>query len=145
MKNASDGSATRGRSYDLVERTARFGECAIRFAKTIPKGSVTTPLIKQFVRSSTSVGANCAEADDAFTHREFRHRIGISRKEARETKHWLRMIVAAAPQLAEAARPLWQEARELHLIFVSILRTRKHEKATTQDHEEGTSEDPFRH
>ena len=126
--HASSGNESRGRSYDLVERTARFGEEAIRFAKKIPRDPVSVPLISQFVRSATSVGANCAEADDAYSQREFRHRIGISRKEARETKHWLRMIVAAVPELAEAARVLWQEAKELHLIFASILRKKKQEE-----------------
>lgn len=125
MHSPSENSTGRGRSYDLVERTAQVGESAIRFAKTVPQSPVSRSLINQFVRSATSIGANCAEADDAFSHREFRHRIGISRKEARETKHWLRMIVAAEPKLAEAARILWQEAKELHLIFVAILRAKK--------------------
>ena len=128
MSDSSDQQPREGRTYDLVERTARFGEDAIRFARKIPEDSVTRSLISQFVRSSTSIGANCAEADDAFSHREFRHRIGISRKEARETKHWLRMIVAAVPELADPARILWQEAKELHLIFVSIIRAKKQEK-----------------
>ena len=49
-------------------------------------------------------------------------KIGYCRKEARETKHWLRMIVKAESPLREMAKPLWQEAKELHLIFVAILR-----------------------
>ena len=108
--------------FDLEERTAVFGEAAVRFAKRIPQNSVTNPLINQIVRSSTSVGANYCEADDAGTKKDFKYKIGICRKEARETKHWLRMIAAAAPEFKAEARDLWQEAKELHLIFAAIWR-----------------------
>ena len=84
-----------GKVYDLEERTAAFGEAIIGFAKTVQGGPVTTPLVNQVVRSGTSVGANYCEADEAGSKKEFRHRISICKKEARETKHWLRMIVAA--------------------------------------------------
>jgi four helix bundle protein len=108
--------------YDLEERTAQFGEAIVGFAKAIPVSQVTFSLIDQVVRAGTSIGANDCEADDASTKKEFRQKIGYCRKEARETKHWLRMIVKAEPQLCETARPLWQEAKELHLIFAAILR-----------------------
>ncbi len=110
------------RKYDLEERTAAFGEAVIAFAKRVPIDQVTRSLVDQIVRSATSVGANYCEADDASTKKEFRHKIGYCRKESRETKHWLRMIVKAQPQFREAAKPLWQEAKELHLIFAAIQR-----------------------
>lgn len=110
--------------YDLEERTATFGEAIIEFTKSIPKNETTRPLISQIIRSATSVGANYCEADSAFTKKEFYHRIAISRKEARETKHWLRMFVTALPELKEPARKLWSEANELMLIFSAILRKR---------------------
>jgi four helix bundle protein len=108
------------RKYDLEERTARFGEEIIKFAKKIPKNSVTLPLINQLVRAGTSVGANYCEADDAESKQDFKHKIGICKKEARETKHWLRMIEVAVPELKEEIKKLWQEAKELHLIFNKI-------------------------
>ena len=108
--------------FDLEERTARFGESVIAFAKKIPRNPVTLPLISQLVRSGTSVGANYCEADDAVSKKEFRNKIGTCKKEARETKYWLRMIGGAEPDMKEVARVLWQEAKELHLIFASILR-----------------------
>ena len=110
--------------YDLEERTAIFGEAIIAFAKRIPTTSVTLPLISQLVRAGTSIGANYCEADDACSKKDFRHKIGICRKESRETKHWLRMVAAAANELRADARPLWQEAKELNMIFGSILRKR---------------------
>jgi four helix bundle protein len=113
----NDQGATR---FDLEERTARFGELVIQFAKRLPISPVNEPLINQLVRSATSVGANYCEADDAGSKKEFRYRIGICKRESRETKHWLRMIVAAASEMKDEARPLWQEAKELHLIFAAI-------------------------
>ena len=111
--------------YDLEERCGRFGETVIRFAKVIPLSCVTAPLVSQLVRAATSVGANYAEANDAESKKDFQHKIGLCGKEAGETKHWLRMMVAAEPTLKQSARPLWQEAKELNLIFGAILRKRQ--------------------
>ena len=108
--------------YDLEERTARFGEAIIDFAKRIPLNPVNEPLIKQLVRAATSIGANYCEADDSGTKKEFRYRIGICKREARETKHWLRMIAAAMPDLKDEAKIHWREAKELNLIFAAIHR-----------------------
>ena len=121
-------SAPASKKFDLEERTAAFGNSAIIFAKTIQLTPVTRPLVSQFVRSATSVGANYCEADDAESRADFKHKIGICKKEARESKHWLRMLVTAVPEAREAAKPLWQEAKELNLIFGAALRTldRKH-------------------
>jgi four helix bundle protein len=116
------------RIYDLEERTAKFGEAVIEFAITIPQGPVTNRLIDQLVGAGTSIGANYCEADDAYSRNEFRKNIAICRKEARETKFQLRMIVKAVPTLRPTARVLWQEAKELHLIFSAILRRTPREK-----------------
>jgi four helix bundle protein len=111
------------RVYDLEERTARFGESVIDFAKTIPQSAVTYRIIGQLVGAGTSVGANYVEADDAVSKKEFLKNIGTCRKEARETKHFLRMAVRAVPELKPQARILWVEAKELHLIFSKIWRS----------------------
>ncbi len=111
--------------YDLEERTAKFGESIIQFARKVPRDIVTMPLISQLVRAGTSVGANYCEADDAESKKDFDHTIGMGKKEARESKHWLRMIVIACPELREEARVLWTEAKELNLIFNAIIRSKK--------------------
>jgi four helix bundle protein len=115
------------RVYDLEERTARFGEAVIDFARTIPQDPVTNRLINQLVGAETSVGANYVEADDAVSKKEFLKSIGTCKKETREVKHFLRMPVRAVPELKPKARRLWLEARELHLIFSKIWRTGKNE------------------
>ena len=113
--------------FDLEERTAVFGESAIQFAKKIPKNTVTASLISQFVRSATSVGANYCEADDAVSKKDFRNKIGLCRKESRESKHWLRMIASAEESCSDDARKLWQEAKELNLIFSKIFKSCQNE------------------
>jgi four helix bundle protein len=94
------------RIYDLEERTALFGEAIIEFAKAIPQNPVTNRIIAQLIGAGTSVGANYVEADDAVSKKEFLKSIGTCRKEARETKHFLRMIVRAVPELKPQARTL---------------------------------------
>jgi|ERR1043166_489914 four helix bundle protein len=108
--------------YDLEERTARFGEAIIRFAKKIPQNAVNNRLIDQLVGAGTSVGANYCEADDGVSKKDFKVKIGTCKKEARETKFFLRMVACAEPILKAEARVLWQEAKELHLIFCAIWR-----------------------
>ena len=108
------------KNYDLEERTARFGEKIIKFCHKIPNNSINNPLITQLVKCGTSIGANYCEADDAESKLDFKHKIGICKKESREAKHFIRMIAVAIPNLKEEARVLWQEAKELNLIFNSI-------------------------
>ena len=107
--------------FDLEERTAKFGENVIKFCKEIPRDSINSSIINQLVRSATSIGANYCEADDAESPKDFRHKIGLCKKESRESKHFLRMSMVAVPEMAERAKILWQEAKELNLIFNAII------------------------
>jgi four helix bundle protein len=117
--------------YDLEERTAKFGENIIDFAKKITKTPITIPLINQLIKAGTSVGSNYCEADCAESRKDFEHKLGICKKEAKESKHWLRMIAKAAPELKDEARRLWQEANELQRIFISIVKkSRAHKNKT---------------
>lgn len=108
--------------FDLEERTACFGEAIIRFLKQIPRGPRTDRLIDQLTGCGTSVGANYCEASEGVSKKDFRNIIGRCRKEAKESKFFLRMIAAAEPTRLDEARTLFLEAKELHLIFCSIYR-----------------------
>jgi four helix bundle protein len=108
--------------FDLEERTTAFGEAIVRFSKGIPRHPTNDRLISQIVGCGTAIGANYCEANEGVSKKDFRNRIGTCVKEAKETKYFLRMIVASEPQLADAARKLYLEAKELHLIFASIYR-----------------------
>jgi len=108
--------------FDLEERTAQFGEAIVRFSKKIPRDPTNNRLIDQLVGCGTSVGANYCEADERVSKKDFRNAIARCVKEAKETKHFLRMIAASEPTFAGEARQLFLEAKELHLIFASIYR-----------------------
>lgn len=107
--------------YDLGERTAKFGENIIKFSKGLNYSVVNKPLISQLIRAGTSIGANYMEADAAESKKDFQHKIGICKKEAKETLHWLRMIAVANNDKADDGRIYWKEAHELVLIFSSII------------------------
>jgi four helix bundle protein len=113
------------KKYDLEERTAQLGEAIIELVRTFSQDSVNSPLISQIVRAATSVGANYMEADGAESKKDFRHKISICKKEAKETKHWLRMIAKANPSRRDECQKLLKEAQELSLIFSSILLSKK--------------------
>jgi four helix bundle protein len=108
------------KKYDLEERTAKLGEEIIKLARDMPKNVITEPIINQLIKCGTSIGANYCEADDAESKRDFKHKIGICKKESREAKHFLRMAIVAVPVKEGQIRKLWQEAKELNLIFNSI-------------------------
>lgn len=108
------------KKYYLEERTAKFGEDVIRFRNDMPKNEITRPIVNQMIKRGTSVGANYCEADDAESKADFKHKIGICKKESREVKHFLRISAVAVPYMKDRARKLWIEAKELNLIFNSI-------------------------
>jgi four helix bundle protein len=111
--------------FDLEERTAKFGENTIEFAKQIPKNVITIPLINQLIKAATSIGSNYCEAECAETRKDFEHKLGICKKESKESKHWLRMIARAIPQLRDISRKLWKESDELQRIFIASIKKSK--------------------
>lgn len=111
------------KKYDLEERTAKFGESVIDFCLTSKETSVSKPLISQIVRSGTSIGANYVEANNASSKKDFRNKIYISKKEAQETKYWLRMLARCFVSRKVEIRVLWKECHELTLIFQKITKT----------------------
>jgi len=107
-------------NYDLEERTARFAEAVIDMVKNTPKDSVNMSVLDQLIRSATSIGANYCEANGAASRRDFKNKIHFCKKEAIETRYWLRILGRSSPSVVEGCRCLWQEAHELSLIFSKI-------------------------
>lgn len=107
--------------YDLEERTSAFTLDVVGLLKEIPTSPINKPIITQLVRSSSSIGANYCEADACNSKKDFKHKISICKKEAKETRYWLRIIAGANPEQKEKCRKLWKESQELLLIFSSIL------------------------
>ena len=108
-------------NYDLEERTAKFGEGVIDLVRSIKINTINDSVIKQIIRSATSIGANYCEANNASSKSDFRNKIYICKKETSETKYWLRMLSKTNSELKNQTRKLWQEAQELNLIFQKIV------------------------
>ena len=106
----------------LEERTFRFAESIRTFVKQLPKTISNAEDVRQLVRASGSVAANWIEADEALSKKDFLMRVKICRKEAKESRLFLRLVDTglAKPTLALRDR-LAAEARELTLIFSSII------------------------
>jgi four helix bundle protein len=108
---------------DLEERTALFAEQTRAFVRTLPRTISNIEDVKQLVRSSGSVAANCIEADEALGNQDRLMRFRISRKEAKESQLWLRLVSTGNDEAVDARRKaLWQEAYELKLIFTAIIK-----------------------
>ncbi|MDD5396696.1 MAG: four helix bundle protein [Candidatus Moranbacteria bacterium] len=109
--------------FKLEDRTAKFSGEIIEFIRKINKDIVTIPLLNQLVRSATSIGANYCEANGASSKKDFKNKIYICKKEAKETKYWLQLLGKASVENIEECRKFWQEAHELTLIFSKIIVT----------------------
>ncbi|PIR95034.1 four helix bundle protein [Candidatus Falkowbacteria bacterium CG10_big_fil_rev_8_21_14_0_10_37_6] len=110
------------KQYDLEDRTLEFARNVRNFIKTIPITIANIEDGKQVIRSSGSVGANYIEANESLSKKDFAMRIKISRKEAKESSYWLRLIdTRGNVQLEKEIQILTQEAIELMKIFGSIL------------------------
>ena len=105
----------------LDERTGLFAESVIDLVKKIPHNSINKRLIEQIVASSGSIGANYMEASEAESKSDFIHKMKISRKEIKETMHWLRLILKANDHVRDQIKPIYQENGELLLIFSKII------------------------
>jgi len=93
-------------NYDLEERTEKFAGQVIDLLKTIKVTAINERIITQLVGSTGSIGANYCEVTEAESKQDFIHKIGISRKEIKETKHWSRLLARSNSERAEEIRKL---------------------------------------
>jgi four helix bundle protein len=108
--------------YDLEDRTLRFARRIRVFVKKLPRTLVNIEDSRQLVDSSGSVGANYIEANEALSKKDFVMRIKICRKEAKESRYWLRLIdTGVQSELEQERKELEDEASELTHIFGSIV------------------------
>lgn len=107
---------------DLEERTEKFAKAVIGFSRKLPRNTVNIELISQGVRAAGSVGANYIEANESLSKKDFVNRIKICRKEAKESRYWLKLIVSANLEFEKEINELVQESTELMNIFGAILK-----------------------
>ncbi len=111
------------KQYDLEKRTFEFARRCRIFVKILPKTIGNIEDCKQLVRSSSSIGANYIEANESLSKKDFVLRVKICRKEAKESRYWLRLIDTNNDSGLEKERQtLINEATELMNIFGSIIR-----------------------
>jgi four helix bundle protein len=111
------------KNYDLEERTLTFAKRVRLFVKKLPKTIANIEDAKQLVKASGSVGNNYIEANQALSKKDFIMRIKICRKEAKESRYWLRLVdLHKEIELENDRKGLEREATELMNTFGSILR-----------------------
>ncbi len=108
--------------YDLEERSFLFAKNVRLFVKKLSHSIASIEDTKQLVRSSGSIGANYIEANESLGKKDFLMRIRIARKEAKESKFWLRLIETSTADIEKERGHLEQEDTELMMILSSIMR-----------------------
>lgn len=116
-----DNNQNHKHKFDLEERTTEFAKNVICLCKKLPRNPINDRLTGQITGSSGSIGANYREANDALGRKDFIHRLKISRKETKETIHWLDLIEVANPEFKDNIYDLRREATELKNILSSII------------------------
>jgi four helix bundle protein len=119
-KFVAPGDWEREVPYDIRERTFQFAVRVLKAIRKLPDDSATRVVAYQLAKSATSVGANVEEADGAESKRDFVHKMSIARKEARESRYWLRVVRAAILDTGEFS-VLEQESDELVRILSAII------------------------
>lgn len=109
------------KTYNLEKRTLEFAQNILTLCEDMPKTVINIELVKQIVRSAASVGANYREANEALGTRDLKHRMRITRKEAKETTYWLELILKSNHDFKADIEYLLQESKELRNIFTAIL------------------------
>lgn len=107
--------------FDLERRTTEFAKAVIRLCKDSPRNPINDRLVGQIVGASGSIGANYREANDALGKKDFIQRLKIARREAKESQHWLELILEANLNKETALKPLMREAEELKNILSAII------------------------
>ena len=118
---AKKGFDRKKANQKLLERTLEFAKKILVLAQGIPKNSLNRPLIVQLIRAGTSVGANYREACEAESAKDFVHKIKIAKKESREAKYWLKLLLELNPDLKKEINALKKEAVEFTKIFATIV------------------------
>lgn len=110
---------------ELEERTLVFSKNLIVALKELPKSTINNRLIDQVIRSGTSIGANYREANAGESSRDFKHKINISFKEAKETRYWLDILISSNSDYTQSLLSIQQESDELARIFGKAVSTCK--------------------
>lgn len=107
----------------LEQRMTDFSVEVINSFDKYSNSPTFRPMVQQLLKSATSIGANYTEANNASSKSDFRNKIFIAKKEAGETRYWLKVLSLTLRD--EDFSRLEQEALELNLILQKIISTMK--------------------
>jgi four helix bundle protein len=116
---------TNQRKYDIKERSLAFAVRTAKLIDSFPRKITLLEYSKQLARACASIGANLEEADGALSKKDFLNKIGIARKEAKETRYWLQLIKQISTNNPADLDPLIKESEEIKLILSSIINNTK--------------------
>lgn len=106
---------------EFENRTTDFAKRVIRLFKELPNDRINSNLVNQIIKSSCSVGANYREANESLGKKDFKFRLRIARKEAKETQYWLELIEEANQEFSERMKDLFREVQEIRNILSAII------------------------
>ncbi|MFH1202322.1 MAG: four helix bundle protein [Candidatus Omnitrophota bacterium] len=115
------------KEYDIKDRTFKFAQRVLEIVAMLPRAVECDVIRKQLTEAGTSVGANVEEADGALSKKDFINKMGIARREAKESRYWLRLISGKYIDKEKIARDI-QEANEIKNILSSIIENTKKTK-----------------
>jgi len=107
---------------DIEERTFNFAVRIIKMANQLPSSPATFVLGRQIIDSATSINSNIVQARSGVSKKDFVNHMKIARKEAKETKKWIQMIVASGLTTQSKIQPLLDENEEIISILVTIVK-----------------------
>lgn len=109
-------------NIDIDKRTFEFGIRIIKLVGSLPRITAGVTVGNQIIRSGTSIGANVEEALGGHTKTEFAYSMNIAKKEARETRFWLKLIIGSGLLPTKKIEPLLKECNELVAILTVIVK-----------------------
>ena len=114
------------KQYDLKDRIFKYIIDTLNYLDKLPRTYVNRVIVGQCTRSVTSIGANFEEADSAHTKKDFAYKMEVVRKEAKETRFWLKVSLVKNPSVSShICESLRDECLQLIKIFSTIIKKSK--------------------
>jgi four helix bundle protein len=109
---------------DVQQRVFQFALDVIDLCNHLPQTEANKIIIRQIIRSVTSIGANIEEALGAFTKNDFTYTMNVAKKESRETNYWLRIISESNPiSVRNNMKKILLEGEEIVKILSATVRS----------------------
>jgi len=110
----------------VLEKSFKFGVRIVKYySHRIKNDYQIKDILRQLLRSGTSIGANVAESQEAVSKKDFINKLSIALKEAKETDYWLKLLKEASLIEEKEFNSLIIDCNELIKLLISILKKLK--------------------